>query len=81
MRFSIIIICILSTGDEYDYVILNTVRSLPLSEIKDRHLVQADRQWLVDNLGFVTDEHQINVAITRAKQGLIIVGEHIISVE
>ena len=68
-------------GDEYDHVILSTVRSLPLSEIKDQHLVQADKQWLVENLGFVTDEHQINVAITRAKQGLIIVGEHIILVE
>ena len=37
--------------------------------------MQADKQWLRDNLGFLTDEHQVNVAITRAKQGLIIVGE------
>ena len=58
-------------------MILTTVRSLPLNEIRDHRLVQADRQWLRDNLGFLTDEHQINVAITRARQGLIIVGEYI----
>ena len=62
-------------GDEFDYVILTTVRSLPLNEIRDHRLVQAEKQWLRENLGFVTDEHQVNVAITRAKQGLIIVGE------
>ena len=64
-----------STGDEYDYVILTTVRSQPLSEIRNPDLVQPDRKWLHENLGFVTDPHQVNVAITRAKQGLIIVGE------
>ena len=71
------IICIYvpSTGDEYDYVILTTVRSQPLSEISNPDLVQPDRKWLHDTLGFVTDPHKVNVAITRAKQGLIIVGE------
>ena len=64
-----------TSGDEFDYVILTTVRSLPLKEIQDHRLVQAEKQWLRENLGFVTDEHQVNVAITRAKQGLIIVGE------
>ena len=66
-----------STGDEYDYVILTTVRSQPLNEICNPDLVQPDRKWLRDTLGFVTDPHQVNVAITRAKQGLIIVGEQI----
>ena len=75
--YAYMIICIYvpSTGDEYDYVILTTVRSQPLSEISNPDLVQPDRKWLRDTLGFVTDPHKVNVAITRAKQGLIIVGE------
>ena len=62
------------SGDEYDIVILSTVRSLPLSEIKVRKFVQPDRKWMRDNLGFLTDFHQLNVGITRAKHGLIIIG-------
>ena len=64
------------TGDEYDYVILTTVRSQPIDEICDPKLLQPDKSWLRDTLGFVADPHQVNVAITRAKQGLIIVGEY-----
>ena len=69
------------SGDEYDYVILSTVRSLPLEEIEDHRLVEADRRWKRENLGFLTDNHLINVALTRAKQGLIIIGKvtHIIT--
>ena len=66
----------LTAGDEYDYVILTTVRSLPYNDIRNSDLVQPDKKWLRDNLGFLTDEHQVNVAITRAKQGLIIVGKY-----
>jgi len=33
--------------------------------------------WLREKLGFVTDEHQINVALTRAKRGLCIIGKKI----
>ena len=62
-------------GDEYNIVILTTVRSLPISEIKCRKFVQPDRKWMRENLGFLTDEHQVNVGITRAKYGLIIVGK------
>ena len=65
----------LYTGDEYDYVILTTVRSQPLNEIRNPDLVQPDKSWIRENLGFVTDQHQVNVAITRAREGLIIVGE------
>ena len=65
----------LCAGDEYDYVILSTVRSLPLKDIDDPRLVEADKHWKRENLGFLTDDHLINVAITRAKQGLIIIGE------
>jgi superfamily I DNA and/or RNA helicase len=61
-------------GDEYGIVILSTVRSLPIKEIANEKHVQADRGWLLENLGFLTDEHQLNVGITRSKYGLIIVG-------
>ena len=56
-------------------MILTTVRSLPLEDIEDPRLVEADRQWKSENLGSLADDHLINVAITRAKQGLIIIGE------
>ena len=63
------------TGDEYDVVILSTVRSLPLSEIKVRKFVQPDQRWMRNSLGFLTDVHQTNVGITRARYGLIIIGK------
>ena len=65
----------LSTGDEYGIVILSTVRSLPLEDIRHPHYVQADHTWMRENLGFITDRHQINVGITRSKYGLIITGK------
>ena len=55
-------------------MILSTVRSQPLAEIRNEHHVQPDRSWILENLGFLTDEHEINVGITRSKYGLIIVG-------
>ena len=66
---------ILTIGDEYDYLILTTVRSQPVQDIKNPHLVLPDNSWLKEHLGFLIDTHQINVGITRAKHGLIIVGE------
>ena len=57
-------------GNEWDYVILSTVRSLPQYEIDPR----PSYGWLLAKLGFICDEHQINVALTRARMGLIIVG-------
>ncbi|XP_038049674.1 helicase with zinc finger domain 2-like [Patiria miniata] len=59
-----------SQGKEWDYVILSTVRSLPRVEIDEK----ASTAWKIRNLGFITDENQINVAITRPKMGLIILG-------
>jgi len=59
-----------SQGSEWDYVILSTVRSLPQSELE----VRPTQGWITRNLGFITDKHQINVALTRAKLGLIIIG-------
>ena len=74
-EFSCIITnCTCLTGDEYGIVILSTVRSQPLTEIGNEEHVQPDRAWLFEHLGFLTDEHEINVAITRSKYGLIIVG-------
>jgi len=58
------------TGDEWDYVILSTVRSLPKYEIDPRPSIG----WCLANMGFICDPHQINVALTRARKGLIIVG-------
>ena len=62
-------------GSEFGLVVLSTVRSLPIKDIQDEEAVQADRQWILENLGFVTDPHQVCVGITRSKYGLIIVGE------
>ena len=49
---------------------LSTVRSLP-----DCRIIEAPtRHWREENIGFLSDEHQMNVALTRAKHGLIIIG-------
>ena len=59
------------SGSEKNYVILSLVRSLPKKEIERN----PSRSWLMEKLGFITDEHQINVALTRAKRGLSIIGK------
>ncbi|NWY51160.1 HELZ2 Helicase, partial [Chionis minor] len=59
-----------SQGSEWRYVILSTVRSCPRSEI-DR---KPTKSWQKKYLGFVTDPNQVNVGITRAQEGLCIVG-------
>ena len=48
---------------------------MPRHIIRNRAAVQPDREWISDHLGFITDHHQICVGITRAKHGLVIVGE------
>jgi len=57
-------------GGERDYIVWSTVRSLPKSKLEKR----PSTGWSRRNLGFITDEHQVNVALTRAKKGLIIIG-------
>ena len=51
-------------------MIFSTVRSLPKSRVEKN----PTHGWLSRNLGFITDENQINVALTRARKGLIIIG-------
>ncbi|KFQ16053.1 Helicase with zinc finger domain 2, partial [Leptosomus discolor] len=59
-----------SQGSEWRYVILSTVRSCSRSEI-DR---KPTKSWQKKYLGFVTDPNQVNVGITRAQEGLCIIG-------
>ena len=59
-----------SQGGEWNYVILSTVRTLAKHEINPKPTIG----WRRRHLGFLIDEHQINVAITRAKRGLFIIG-------
>ena len=62
-------------GSEADYVVLSMVRSKPLKDIKDKTAVIADRKWRMENLGIVADSHHLCVALTRARFGLVIIGE------
>ncbi|XP_076094361.1 3'-5' exoribonuclease HELZ2-like isoform X1 [Mytilus galloprovincialis] len=59
-----------SQGGEWDYVIFSLVRSIPNYLIP----AQPTRGWCLQNLGFITDKNQINVALTRARKGLVIIG-------
>ncbi|XP_035696319.1 helicase with zinc finger domain 2-like [Branchiostoma floridae] len=59
-----------SQGSEWDYVIFSTVRSLPSYEIEQN----PSPSWLRKYLGFIMDQNQVNVAITRAKRGLCVIG-------
>ncbi|CAC5361875.1 unnamed protein product [Mytilus coruscus] len=59
-----------SQGGEWDYVIFSLVRSLPNYLIPE----QPTKGWCLQNLGFITDKNQINVALTRARKGLVIIG-------
>lgn len=61
-----------NAGGEWDYVILSTVRSLPKHSIEKN----PTEGWCFRNMGFICDTHQINVALTRARMGLIIVGNY-----
>ncbi|XP_063405038.1 3'-5' exoribonuclease HELZ2-like [Mytilus trossulus] len=59
-----------SQGGEWDYVIFSLVRSLPDYRIEPH----PTKGWCKENLGFITDHNQINVALTRARKGLFIIG-------
>ncbi|KAK3594867.1 hypothetical protein CHS0354_005940 [Potamilus streckersoni] len=65
-------------GQEWDYVIFSTVRSQPKSEIERK----PTNDWKKLNLGLLCDEHQVNVVLTRARKGLIIIGnKHLLQCE
>ncbi|KAL9956676.1 hypothetical protein ACROYT_G038193 [Oculina patagonica] len=59
-----------SQGSEWDYVILSLVRSLSKDELDP----EPSLYWLREHLGFLTDEHQMNVGLTRARKGLCVIG-------
>lgn len=59
-------------------MVLSTVRSLPVEKITGS---SDNQQWLANHLGFLIDERQMNVALTRAKHGLVIIGNrHLLAV-
>ncbi|XP_073692825.1 3'-5' exoribonuclease HELZ2 [Garra rufa] len=60
-----------SQGSEWPYVIISTVRSCSISDIESD---RPSKAWLGKKLGFITDPNQVNVAITRAQDGLCILG-------
>lgn len=58
-------------GSEWRYVLVSTVRTRPESDVDQR----PTKGWLKKFLGFVVDPNQVNVAITRAQEGLCLIGE------
>ncbi|XP_068761003.1 3'-5' exoribonuclease HELZ2-like isoform X3 [Montipora capricornis] len=67
-----------SQGREWDYVIISLVRSMKKDEID----LEPTQSWLQEHLGFLTDEHQMNVALTRARKGLCIIGnKHLLGMD
>jgi len=61
-------------GSEWKYVMLTTVRSVDSLKIHQEHK-EGDKKWKYRHLGSITDQHQINVAITRPQHGLFIIGQ------
>ena len=59
-----------SQGGEWDYVILSLVRSIPDCDIVKR----PTDGWRKKYLGFICDQNQMNVALTRARKALFIIG-------
>jgi len=67
-----------SQGSEWDYVIISLVRSLKKDEIDP----EPPQSWLGEHLGFLRDEHQINVGLTRARRGLCVIGnKHLLGMD
>ncbi len=54
---------------------MSTVRSMPKSQIESH----PTSGWVQRNLGALADRHQVNVAITRPRKGLILIGKFILA--
>ncbi|XP_036757595.2 helicase with zinc finger domain 2 isoform X2 [Manis pentadactyla] len=63
-----------SQGSEWHYVLVSTVRTCPESDVDQR----PTKSWLKRFLGFLVDPHQVNVAITRAQEGLCLIGDRLL---
>ncbi|XP_062966378.1 3'-5' exoribonuclease HELZ2 [Cynocephalus volans] len=61
-----------SQGSEWRYVLVSTVRTCPKSDMDQR----PTKSWLKKFLGFIVDPNQVNVAMTRAQEGLCLIGDH-----
>ncbi|XP_008841501.1 helicase with zinc finger domain 2 isoform X2 [Nannospalax galili] len=63
-----------SQGSEWRYVLVSTVRTCHKSDVDQR----PTKSWIKKFLGFVVDPNQVNVAITRAQEGLCLIGDHVL---
>ncbi|XP_045385326.1 helicase with zinc finger domain 2 isoform X3 [Lemur catta] len=63
-----------SQGSEWRYVLVSTVRTCGRRDLDP----QPTKAWLRKFLGFVVDPNQVNVAITRAQEGLCLIGDHLL---
>lgn len=52
-------------------MLVSTVRTCPKSDVDQR----PTKSWLRKFLGFVVDPNQVNVAMTRAQEGLCLIGK------
>lgn len=64
------IVCFLS-GQEWENVIVSTVRSLPAHKVE----VKSTTEWKNQHLGHLVNQGKVNLSLTRAKKRLIILGE------
>lgn len=67
----VFIIILFLSGQEWENVILSTVRSLPAHKVE----VKSTTKWKNQHLGHLVNQGKVNLALTRAKKRLIILGE------
>jgi superfamily I DNA and/or RNA helicase len=58
------------TGREWDYVMISLVRTLPSNKIEKN----PDTDWIQRHVGEMSDINQINLMLTRARCGLVLIG-------
>uniref|UniRef100_A0A8D0MAG4 RNA helicase n=1 Tax=Sus scrofa TaxID=9823 RepID=A0A8D0MAG4_PIG len=59
---------------EWRYVLVSTVRTCQESDLD----LRPTKSWLQKSLGFLVDPNQVNVALTRAQEGLWVVGDRLL---